>query len=76
MSTIKTMRKIQDAFVWPGMKKDLMDYISKCPLCIAHSKHKVHAPMGEMPIATAPMQIVAMDLVGPLPRESVPFELG
>ena len=67
MATIKTMRKLQDAFVWPGMKKDIMDFIAKCPLCIAHSKHTVRAPMGEMPIATAPMQMVAMDLVGPLP---------
>ena len=67
MSTIKTMHKLQDAFVWPGMKKDLTEFIAKCPLCIAHSKHTVHAPMGEMPLATAPMQMVAMDLVGPLP---------
>ena len=67
MAMIKTMRKLQDAFVWRGMKRDILDYIAKCPTCIAHSKHKVHAPMGEMPIATAPMQMVAMDLVGPLP---------
>ena len=67
MAALKTMRKIQDAFIWPGMKNDIMQHVANCPICIAHSRKKVKAPMGEMPLATAPMQIVSMDLVGPLP---------
>ena len=67
MSTVKTMRKLQEAFAWPGMKADVSHFVSRCPTCLAHSQTAVRAPMGEMPIATAPIQIIAADLIGPLP---------
>ena len=66
MSTVKTMRKLQEAFAWPGMKADITRFVGRCPTCLAHSQTGVRAPMGEMPIATAPIQIVAADLIGPL----------
>ena len=66
MSVIKTMRKIQQVFIWAGMKADIKSFITKCPTCLVHTKRVPRAPMGEMPIATAPMQIVAADLIGPL----------
>jgi transposase InsO family protein len=66
MSVVKTMRKVQEAFVWPGMKTDIQRYVAKCPTCIVHSRRQPKAPMGEMPIATQPVQIVAADLIGPL----------
>lgn len=68
MAFLKTLRKIQEAFVWPGMLKDVKRFVSRCTICIAHSKKIVKAPMGEMPIATAPMQIIGMDLIGPLTK--------
>ena len=66
MSVIKTMRKIQEAFIWQGMRADITSFIAKCPTCLVHSRIQPRAPMGEMPIATAPMQIVGADLIGPL----------
>ena len=66
MSVVKTMRKLQEAFAWHSMKSDIARFIEKCPTCLAHSQRTVKAPMGEMPIATAPTQIVAADLIGPL----------
>jgi hypothetical protein len=66
MALMKTMRKIQEAFVWPSMKRHIQEWISKCPTCLVNSKIPSKAPMGEMPIATAPMQIIACDLIGPL----------
>jgi transposase InsO family protein len=68
MSVVKTMRKVQEAFVWPGMKRYIQDYVSKCPTCIVHSRQQPRAHMGEMPIATQPVQIIAADLIGPLVR--------
>ena len=66
MATLKTMRHLQDVFVWPNMKREIDTCLAKCPTCIAHSKVQPRAPMGEMPVAKAPMQIVAADLIGPL----------
>ena len=66
MAVVKTMRKVQEAFAWTSMKSDIRQQLQRCPTCIAHAKHQPRAPMGEMPIATAPVQIVAMDLVGPM----------
>ena len=37
MKAINTMRKIQNAFVWFGMKKDIVSFEANCPICIAHS---------------------------------------
>ena len=66
MSVVKTMRKLQEAFAWACMKSDVRRHVETCPTCIVHSKKVVHAPMGQMPIATTPMQFVGMDLIGPL----------
>ena len=70
MSVVKTMRKIQSTFAWPHMKRDVTDYIKKCPTCITHSKVIPRHPMGEMPLATSPAQIVAADLIGPLVKST------
>ena len=66
MSVVKTMRKLQEAFAWHSMKSDIAGYIAQCPTCLAHSQKPVRAPMGEMPIATTPIQMIAADLIGPL----------
>ena len=66
MSVLKTLRKLQEAFMWPGMREDIKRILAKCPISVAHSSAKPHVPMGEMPIARAPMEIVAADLIGPL----------
>ena len=66
MSAMRTMRKIQEAFVWPKMKAEIRRALERCPTCIVHSKRHIHTRMGEMPIATSPMQLIAADLVGPL----------
>ena len=66
MSVVKTMRKVQEGLAWEFMKKDITNFIKQCPVCIVHAKVVPRAPMGEIPITIAPMQIVAADLIGPL----------
>ncbi len=65
-SLFKTMARVQETYVWPGMKKDVREWISKCGLCQVHTKRKEKVSMGEMPIAHAPGQYVGIDLIGPL----------
>ena len=68
MAALKTMRKVQEGYVWPGMYQDVKQYIRTCPTCIVHSQQKIHLEMGEMPIANSPGQIIGVDLIGPFVR--------
>ena len=65
-SLFKTMSRVQETYVWSGMKRDVKDWISKCGLCQVHTKRRERVSMGEMPIAHAPGQFVGIDLIGPL----------
>ena len=65
MAITKTLRKLQEAYVWPGMRTDVKDFVRKCPTCVTHGSRAVRLPMGELPLPRAPMQIVAADLIGP-----------
>ena len=47
------------------MRKDIQEHLKKCPTCLVHVPKADKTPMGEMPIPNYPMQIVAMDLIGP-----------
>ena len=65
MAAIKTMRKVQEAYVLRGMKADIKGYVTNCPTCIVHRHKRRHEPMGKIPLATAPAQIIGVDLIGP-----------
>ena len=66
MAHVKTLRQVQQAYVWSGMRREIRQWVSKCPICITHSARKQHVAMGEMPFATHVGQIISLDLVGPL----------
>lgn len=66
----KTIDKIMDRYYWPGLSKDVKDYIRSCDVC-KMSKHDNMKPpglMGKYRIAKHPWQMVSMDLLGPFPR--------
>lgn len=66
MGALKTLERVREAYVWPGMKAAIQERVRNCPTCSVHVRRKEHVPMGEMPIANYPMQIVGADLIGPL----------
>ena len=66
LSIEKTMRRINDMYVWPGMKATVREAISKCPTCAVHKSRPVSAPMSDMPLSTYPFEIIGVDLIGPL----------
>ena len=68
---VKTLSRIQEDFVWPGMRKEVTTYLGQCGQCVVNKSRPVHVEMGEMPIATGPGQIVGIDLMGPLFRSSL-----
>lgn len=66
MSSQKTLDRIREAYLWPGMKADVRKYCFHCPVCSVHTRAREHCEMGEMPIPAYPMQYVSADLTGPL----------
>ena len=65
MAVWKTLERLSEAYVWQGIRRDVRNRLKQCPVCLRHGRRKDHVPMGEMPLATNPMQIIGMDLIGP-----------
>ena len=65
----RTYRKIQMSYFWPTMKSDIKRHVRLCKDCVRFKSAK---PATKTPLksieAERPLQIVAMDFVGPLPK--------
>ena len=72
MSVHKTLECVRGSYVWPRMHASVKRFVSSCPLCTVHLRRRERTEMGTMPIATYPMQIIGVDLMGPF----VPSENG
>ena len=63
-ATSKTLERVRDGYVWPGMRKTIMRQLKNCPTCRVHVNRQVHTKYSEMPLPASPMQIIGMDLIG------------
>ena len=65
----RTVRRLQQAYYWPDFRRDATVWCARCEPCIkrksAPPPHR--AAMGHVPTGL-PMQRVAIDIMGPLPR--------
>lgn len=72
LGVFKTVDRLAQSYYWPKMEADVARYISKCQVCLQH-KPVQQAPIGPMVTrydVVRPWQVVAMDLMGPLPKSS------
>lgn len=68
----KTLHKIMEQYYWPKIRKDVMTYVRRCNVC---ASQKIPALgklglMGSEKNVKYPFQILAADIMGPLPRSS------
>ncbi|GFO18500.1 gypsy retrotransposon integrase 1 [Plakobranchus ocellatus] len=65
----KTLANIKEYFSWPGLSKDVLDYVRFCRVCQIKSPsgRDRPAPYQPMPLIVQPFSRVVIDLVGPLP---------
>lgn len=68
----KTFNKIKQSYYWPKMRQDILRYVRTCNVCAAQ-KIPTDGPkglMGTQKNVRFPFQILAIDIIGPLPRSS------
>ena len=63
-----TKKSLLNRFTWPGVTKDIANYVKSCEICQKHAKKKPKIPLGKMEVVTKLFENVAIDLVGPLPE--------
>ena len=65
----KTLRRLRQSFYWGQCRRDVEDFCRRCDACTARKgpPGRSHAPLQQCPVG-APMERVAVDIVGPLPR--------
>ena len=70
----KTVELITRHWEWPGLNKDVSNYISHCDLC-QRTKVSRHRPYGKLQSFTPPAgawEEITMDFIGPLPESMDP----
>ena len=63
----RTIKRSEQMFYWRGMRRDLEKFVRECNVC-ERLRNPRRAPLCEPYQTTAPGQMIAMDIVGPLPR--------
>ena len=65
----KTFNKIKERFYWPGMSQDVKDWCHTCATCATRkpATKKNRAPLETIEVGY-PLQVVAVDILGPLPE--------
>ena len=66
-SVRKTLDRLQEAYKWPGQRKDVVNVLAQCERCAVNSGRREYPPPTQMPIAAYPGHIVGMELCGPFP---------
>lgn len=66
----KTYHRVNERYYWPRMRTDIKSYVGKCKICQSCkvASTKPLGFLGKRHLPTQPFEIVATDLIGPLPR--------
>lgn len=56
------IRRARDTLYWPRMSTEIREYITKCDICMAHSKGQSKEPMMQHEFVARPWSKVAADL--------------
>lgn len=65
----KTLARIQENYVWPGMRRHTKEYLAACVHCNTVTPQSVPNPRGKIPTPPAPFHTWGIDLVGPFKRD-------
>lgn len=65
-----TLARVQRLFYWEGVSKDVRDYVSTCPTCLADKPRtgKVLGLLQPFPVPNRPWEYMGADLITKLPK--------
>ncbi len=63
----KVYQKIRKQYYWPGMYKDVAEFVRSCHQCQFFAQKDLPIPTGTVE-PTGPWERVGMDIIGPLPQ--------
>jgi hypothetical protein len=66
----KTYLTMRSQLHWPGMKRDVFEYVEQCDLCQRHKRSYLRVPMQHQSIPSRPFHTVTMDVVGPVVKSN------
>ena len=65
----KTLSKLKERYYWPGHHSDVCTFCKTCPKCVTRKSASPRRRGQLHPVTTGyPMQLVAVDILGPLPE--------
>lgn len=71
LGACNTLERVRDRFHWPGIEAEVKNFCQRCPICQhTASKRPPPAPLVLLPLIEVPLEIIGMDLVGPLPKSA------
>lgn len=72
----KTYCRVLSSYYWPKMRRDIYRYVKCCNICAAQKapNYAKFGFMGAEKKCRFPWQVIALDLMGPLPRSGNGFE--
>lgn len=75
LGVFKTHRRLCLRYYWPGMHKDIVDFIKRCDTCAAYKPSQKATPglMGQPKVCHRPFQVLSVDIVGPMPKSRSGF---
>lgn len=65
----KTLLRVQELYVWPGMRQHVRTYLASCPQCHTLTPPHEQPVRGQMPTPTRPFFMWGIDIVGPFQRD-------
>lgn len=68
----KTLMRVQQQYYWPRMRPDILKFVRRCQTCGAQKLPNTARMglMGSEKNVKYPWQVIAVDIMGPLPRSS------
>lgn len=67
----KTYRRISQKYFWPGLYKDVKNFVNRCPECLKHkTSQQSSAGLMHTMQTNTPWEIITVDFVGPLPKST------
>ena len=58
MSLNKTYLQLLESYTWKGIRKYIRAHLEECVVCLLNNRKPESHKMGEMPIATYPIEII------------------